>query len=188
MRKKLPYALFWARPLVENSRQKMRGIGVRRQSIAGKIVARRTLIHSAQSIGTAPHKADVSSCSHLMPRLPPSSTGILHSALFTRTQSSVDEGPALDSFLNTLHRVLLFFLLLRGPWRSQILRPIRRFSPLAEDLHLGIERRFPAPINLSIQALMEDKIDHPRPWKIDRISLIGLLVQFRSAQYAVLYH
>jgi hypothetical protein len=122
-----------------------------------------------------------------MPRLPPGSTGILHSALFTRTQSSVDEGPAFDFFLNTLHRVLLFFLFLRGPWRSQILRPIRRFSPLAEDLHLGIERRFPAPINLSIQALMEDKIDHPRPWKIDRISLIGLLVQFLSNQYAVLY-
>ena len=141
-------------------------------------MARRTPIHSAQSIGTVPPKADVSSCSHLMPRLPPGSTGILHSALFTRTQSSVDEGPALDFFLNTLHRVLLLLLLLRGPWRSQILRPIRRFSPLAEDLHLGIERRFPAPINLSIQALMEDKINHPMPWKIDRISLIGLLVQF----------
>jgi len=99
-----------------------------------------------------------------MQRLPPGSTGILHSALFTRTQSSVDEGPALDFFLDTLHRVLLFIL--RGPWRSQILRPIRRFSPLAEDLHLGIERRFPAPINLSIQALMEDKIDHPRPGRL----------------------
>ena len=171
---------------MENSRQKMRWIGLRRQSIAGKLVARRTPIHSAQSIGTVPPKADVSSCSHLMQRLPPGSTGILHSALFTRTQSSVDEGPALDFFLDTLHRVLLFIL--RGPWRSQILRPIRRFSPLAEDLHLGIERRFPAPINLSIQALMEDKIDHPMPWKIDRISLIGLLVQFLSTQYAVLYH
>ena len=66
--------------------------------------------------------------------------------------------------------------------------PIKRFSPLAEDLHLGSERRVPVPIYLSIQALMEDKIDHPMPWKIDRISLIGLLVQFLSAQYAVLYY
>jgi hypothetical protein len=44
--------------------------------------------------------------------------------------------------------------------------PIGRFSPLAEDLHLGIERRLPAPIYLSIQALMEDKIDHPRPGRL----------------------
>jgi hypothetical protein len=41
--------------------------------------------------------------------------------------------------------------------------PTKRFSPFAEDLHLGIERRLPVPIHLSIQALMEDKIDHPRP-------------------------
>jgi hypothetical protein len=41
--------------------------------------------------------------------------------------------------------------------------PIWRFSPFAEDLHLGIERRIPVPLYLSIQALKEDKIDHPWP-------------------------
>jgi hypothetical protein len=63
---------------------------------------------------------------------------------------------------------------------STDIAPVKRFSPLAEDLHLGNERRVPVPIHLSIQALMEDKIDHPKAWKIDRISLIGLLVQFHS--------
>jgi hypothetical protein len=42
----------------------------------------------------------------------------------------------------------------------------KRFSPFAEDLHLGIERRIPVPIYLSIQALMEDKIDPPRPGRL----------------------
>lgn len=142
----------------------MKGFVFKEQSVAGEIVARRTPIHSALCRGTAPHNAVVSSCLRLMREAFGQAALEFCTAPFLQGPNHRSMRGLLLAFSSTHSCTAFLFFVDHGDLRYHAHKAF--FSLLAEDQHLGFERRLPAPIYQSL-ALMENEINHPRTWKVE---------------------